>query len=95
MMSVEFAPPRCSADGKKMICSASLKRNSAPGTHTPLWMISSIWEYDFETEETEIIYTQKDGGCIGRTDWMNDDSGLTFVSWYEFQAISRQYQLSG
>ena len=85
MMSVEFAPPRCSADGKKMIYSASLKRNSAPGTHTPLWMISSIWEYDFETEETEIIYTQKDGGCIGRTDWMNDDSGLTFVSWYEFQ----------
>lgn len=27
MMSVEFAPPRCSADGKKMIYSASLKRN--------------------------------------------------------------------
>ena len=85
MMSVQFAPPRCSPDGTKMIYSASLFRSSAPGEETPLWMTSAIWEYDFETGEAIVVYTQPDEACIGRVDWMEDGKGVAFVSWYEYQ----------
>ncbi len=85
MMSVQFAPPRCSPDGTKIIYSAALNRSSAPGEETPLWMTSAIWEYDLKTGNTKIIYTQPDEACIGRVDWMKDGRGLTFVSWYEYQ----------
>lgn len=83
-MYIELSPPRCSPDGNKIIYSASLRRTSAPGSSTPLWMSSSIWEYDMKTGKTEMIYSQDDGGCIGRVEWAGKDR-LTFVSYYDFQ----------
>lgn len=80
---VNFSAPRCAQDGSKIVYSASLKRNSAHGLQTPLWMISSIWEYDLKTGDHRIIHTQMDGGCIGRTEWLGADR-LAFVSYYEY-----------
>lgn len=85
MMYVQFSAPRCSPDGSKMIYSAALNRNSAPGEQTPLWMTSAIWQYDFKTGKSEIVYAQPDEVCIGRVDWVQDGKGLAFVSWYEVQ----------
>lgn len=83
-MYVEFSAPRCSSDGKSIIYSATLTRNSAYGEETPLWMASAIWKYDVLSGKKSIIYAQTDGGAIGRTDWVSDDS-IAFVSYYDFQ----------
>lgn len=83
LMYVEFSAPRCSPDGQKIVYTASLQRNSAMGEHTPLWIISSIFEYDIASGHSEILYTQNDGGCLGRVDWVNDDQ-LAFISYYDW-----------
>ena len=83
-MYVDFSAPRCSSDGKSIIYSTTLTRNSAYGEETPLWMASAIWKYDVQSGEKAIIYAQTDGGAIGRTDWISDNS-IVFVSYYDFQ----------
>lgn len=84
LMNVEFSAPKCSPDGKSMIYSAKLDRNSAPGERTPLWITAAIWQYDIETGKTKIIYTQPDEGSIGRVDWISPTE-VCFVSYYDFQ----------
>lgn len=84
LMYVDFSAPRCSCDGTKIIYSATLRRNSAPGENTPLWMCSAIWMYDIKTGQTKIIYSQSDGAAIGRVDWIDDDE-ISFISYYDFQ----------
>lgn len=83
-MYVQFSPPRVSADGTKMIYSATLRRLAAWGSQTPLWVCSAIWLYDFNEQTSHIIYSQPDGGAIGRVDWINDNQ-LAFVSYYDYQ----------
>ncbi len=84
MMYVDFSPPKCSNDGKKIIYSATLRRNSAPGIATPLWMCSAIWEYDMKTGKNAIVYKQTDTAAIGRVDWI-DTNRITFISYYDWQ----------
>lgn len=84
LMYVDFSAPRCSSDGTKIIYSATLRRNSAPGENTPLWMCSAIWMYDIKTGQTKIMYSQSDGAAIGRVDWIDDDE-ISFISYYDFQ----------
>lgn len=80
---VNFSRPRVSEDGRRILYSATLQRNSARGEGTPLWICSAIWCYDLETRQSEILYAQTDGGAIGRVDWVGADR-LTFVSYYDF-----------
>lgn len=80
---VIFSRPRVSEDGRRILYSATLQRNSARGEGTPLWICSAIWCYDLETRQSEILYAQTDGGAIGRVDWVGADR-LTFVSYYDF-----------
>ncbi len=47
-------------------------------------MCSAIWMYDVKSGRSSIIYSQKDGGAIGRVDWI-DDNEICFVSYYDFQ----------
>ena len=84
MMHVVFSAPRVSNDGTKVIYSTILDRNSAPGEKTPLWMTASIWMYDMKSGQTSMVYSQNDGGSIGRVDWISDDE-ICFISYYEFQ----------
>ena len=84
LMCVEFSAPRCSVDGKSIIYSAKLERDSAPGERTPLWVAAAIWLYDLDSQTAEIIYKQKDEGSIGRVDWVGK-SEACFVSYYDFQ----------
>ncbi|WP_058302177.1 WD40 repeat domain-containing protein [Gorillibacterium timonense] len=84
MMNVGFSAPRVSDDGTKLIYSAVLDRSSAPGAQTPLWMCASIWLYDLKSGQTSIVYSQEDGGSIGRVDWLSDDE-ICFISYYDFQ----------
>lgn len=81
---VDFSRPRISSDGNSIVYSATLKRNSATGVETPLWFCSSIWKYDIPSKASTIVYTQKDGGAIGRVDWLSDDK-IAFISYYDFQ----------
>lgn len=81
---VDFSRPRISNDGNSIIYSATLKRNSAPGVETPLWFCSSIWKYDIPSKTATIVYTQEDGGAIGRVDWISDYK-IAFISYYDFQ----------
>ena len=83
-MYVVFSAPRCSEDGETIIYSATLERNSAPGSHTPLWVTSAIWSYDVETQDTHIIYKQADEAAIGRVDWCSGHE-LCFVTYYDYQ----------
>lgn len=80
---VDFSRPRVSADGTSIIYSATLKRNSAFGFNTPLWICSAIWQYDLEDQTSNILYAQSDGGAIGRVDWM-DENHIVFISYYDF-----------
>jgi len=84
LMSVSFSAPKVSNDGGKIIYSATLDRNSAPGAGMPLWMCSAIWVYDIKSSQSSIIYSQNDCGAIGRVDWVDIDE-ITFVSYYDFQ----------
>jgi hypothetical protein len=84
LMYVEFSAPRRSPDGTKIAYSATLKRNSAPGEETPLWMCSSIWMYDVEKGNKAIVHSQADEGAIGRVEWISDNE-ICFVAYYEFQ----------
>lgn len=84
MMYVDFSAPRCSKDGTKIIYSATLKRTSAPGEKTPLWMCSAIWEYDIKTCQMSIVYSQTDSAAIGRVDWIDNDE-ISYISFYDFQ----------
>lgn len=83
-MYVKFSDPKCSSNGTKIIFSAALTRSSAPGIGTPLWMCSSIWEYDMNTDKSSIVYTQKDAAAIGRVDWIGNNE-VSFISYYDFQ----------
>lgn len=83
-MYVVFSAPRCSEDGQTIIYSATLERNSAPGSQTPLWVTSAIWSYDVVTQVTNIIYKQDDEAAIGRVDWCSDNE-LCFVTYYDYQ----------
>lgn len=80
---VDFSRPRVSSDGTSIIYSATLKRNSAPGLNTPLWICSAIWQYNLEDQTSNILYTQSDGGAIGRVDWL-DENHIVFISYYDF-----------
>lgn len=60
---VNFSRPRVSEDGRRILYSATLQRNSARGEGTPLWICSAIWCYDLETRQSEILYAQTDGGA--------------------------------
>lgn len=84
LMYVRLSPPRCSKDGTKILYSALLFRNSAPGSRTPLWMQGAIWVYDVNSGQASIVYSQTDGGAIGRVDWIDDDE-ICFVSYYDWQ----------
>ncbi|MEO3946759.1 hypothetical protein [Gorillibacterium sp. CAU 1737] len=84
MMHVAFSAPRVSPAGTKIVYSTVLERNSAPGARTPLWMTASIWQYDRTSGQTSRIYSQTDGGSIGRVDWVSDQE-ISFVSYYDFQ----------
>lgn len=84
LMNVEFSPPRCSRDGTKIIYSATLSRNAAPGIGTPLWMCSAIWEYDIKTGKASIVHRQTDAAAIGRVDWV-DNNEISYITYYDFQ----------
>lgn len=82
-MCVTYSAPRCSVDGKMIVYSAFLDRDSAPGEHTPLWVAAGIWTYDVETQEKQMVYSQADEACIGRVDWVSEDE-ICFVTYYEW-----------
>lgn len=82
--AIKFSAPKISPNGRYLVYSAVLDRNSASGEHRTLWMIASIWLYDLETGENRIVYTPDDGASLGRVDWISDKE-LVFVSYYEFQ----------
>lgn len=84
LMYVQFSQPRCSKDGTKIIYSATLRRNSAPGTKAPLWVCSAIWEYDIMTGQNSIVYAQTDDAAIGRVDWIDNDE-ISYITYYDFQ----------
>ncbi|WP_025692175.1 hypothetical protein [Paenibacillus zanthoxyli] len=84
MMNVAFSAPRVSSDGTKVIYSTILDRSSAPGARTPLWMTASIWLYDLKSGQASMVYSQNDGGSIGRVDWVSGDE-ICFISYYDFQ----------
>ena len=84
ILNIEFSAPRCSRDGKTIIYSTRLERNSAPGERTPLWVAAAIWAYDVAEQKTEIIYKQADAGAIGRVDWVSDTE-ICFVSYYDYR----------
>jgi hypothetical protein len=84
LMNVSFSPPRCSRDGTKIAYSATLDRNSAPGSETPLWMCAAIWVYDIKTRQKSIVYLPSDHAAIGRVDWIDNDE-ISFISYYDFQ----------
>ena len=80
---VEFSAPRCSADGTKILYSATLCRNSAP-QGTPLWLASAVWLYDMSSGESAIIFATDDNAGIGRADWTADDNNsICFVTYYD------------
>jgi hypothetical protein len=83
-MYVDFSAPKCSIDGTKIIYSATLKRQSAPGENTPLWMSTAIWLYDIKDCKATIVYSQPDDAAIGRVDWIDKDE-ISFISYYDFQ----------
>lgn len=80
---VDFSRPRVSDDGTSIIYSATLKRNSALGFETPLWICSAIWQYNLENQKSNILYTQSDEGAVGRVDWL-DENHIAFVTYYDF-----------
>ena len=47
-------------------------------------MCAAIWVYDIKTGKTSIVYSQTDGGSIGRVDWIDNDE-ISFITYYEFQ----------
>lgn len=87
LMFVRFSSrPRCSRDGTKIIYSATLDRTSVKiereGDETPIWMFSAIWIYDIKSGKTSIVYSQTNGGAIGRVEWIDDDE-ICFISYYD------------
>lgn len=80
---VDFSRPRVSDDGTSIIYSATLRRNSALGFETPLWICSAIWQYNTETQKADILYAQSDRGAVGRVDWL-DENHIAFVTYYDF-----------
>lgn len=80
---VDFSRPRVSADGTSIIYSATLKRNSALGFNTPLWICSAIWQYNLKDQTLSILHAQSDGGAVGRVDWI-DENRIVFISYYDF-----------